>query len=129
MISGSKSHLTQVLVNLFVNAAKAIAAVGSEHAGRIRVSGEFVEGRLSVEVSDNGVGMDAVTLGRIFDPFFTTRDVGEGMGLGLSICHTIIANHRGTVSATSRPGEGSELRFDLPTFAPESATELAMEDT
>ena len=109
-------------------AAKAIAAVGDETAGRIRVSGEFVGGRLSVEVSDNGVGMDAATLGRIFDPFFTTRDVGEGMGLGLSICHTIIANHQGTLSATSRPGEGSELRFDLPESASESARESAMED-
>jgi two-component system sensor histidine kinase PhcS len=61
--------------------------------------------------------MDEATLGRIFDPFFTTRDVGEGMGLGLSICHTIIGNHQGRLTATSRPGEGSELRFDLPQAA------------
>ncbi len=119
MISGSKSHLTQVLVNLLVNAAKAIAGVGGERPGRIRVSGGFSDGRFTVAVSDNGVGMDEATLGRIFDPFFTTRDVGEGMGLGLSICHTIIGNHQGRLAATSRPGEGSELRFDLPQAAME----------
>jgi two-component system sensor histidine kinase PhcS len=57
--------------------------------------------------------MDEATLGRIFDPFFTTRDVGEGMGLGLSVCHTIVSNHGGKLIASSRPDQGTELSFDL----------------
>ncbi len=113
MVLGSKSHLTQVLVNLLANAAKAIGAIADGRAGSIRIEGEERDGRLCVRVSDNGVGMEDKTLGRIFDPFFTTRDVGEGMGLGLSICHTIVTNHQGRLTATSRPGEGSELTFDL----------------
>ena len=113
MVLGSKSHLTQVLINLLANAAKAIGAVTDGRAGSIRIEGEEREGRLWVRVSDNGVGMDEQTLGRIFDPFFTTRDVGEGMGLGLSICHTIVSNHQGRLTATSRLGEGTELTFDL----------------
>ncbi len=63
---------------------------------------------------DNGAGIRPEVLPRIFEPFFTTRDVGQGMGLGLSICHTIIANHGGTISASSVVGEWTEIRFDLP---------------
>ena len=113
LVLGSKSHLTQVLINLLTNAVKAVGAVADGRVGTIRVQAEERNGRLHVRVSDNGVGMDEKTLGRIFDPFFTTRDVGEGMGLGLSICHTIVSNHQGCLAATSRPGEGSELSFDL----------------
>lgn len=113
-VLGSKSHLTQVLVNLLGNASKAVAATGDGRPGVIRILGETDGGRLRVRVVDNGVGMDQATLGRIFDPFFTTRDVGQGMGLGLSICHTIIGNHQGRLTASSRPGEGTELAFDLP---------------
>jgi signal transduction histidine kinase len=113
-VLGSKSHLTQVFINLLANAAKATGAMTDGRVGTIRIVGEERDGRLWVRVSDNGVGMDEQTLGRIFDPFFTTRDVGEGMGLGLSICHTIVSNHQGRLTATSRPGEGTELTFDLP---------------
>lgn len=112
-VLGSKSHLTQVLVNLLVNAAQAIGTVTDGRPGRIQIHGEEREGRLWVRVSDNGVGMDEQTLTRIFDPFFTTRDVGEGMGLGLSICHTIVTNHQGRLTAISRLGEGTDLSFDL----------------
>lgn len=113
LVLGSKSHLTQVLVNLLANAEKAIAAVTDGRPGVIRIAGEVDRGRLWVRVKDNGVGMDEQTLGRIFDPFFTTRDVGGGMGLGLSICHTIVSNHQGRLTALSRLGEGAELTFDL----------------
>jgi two-component system NtrC family sensor kinase len=51
---------------------------------------------------------------RIFDPFFTTREVGHGMGLGLPICHAIVAAHGGTLTATSVPGKGSTFRVELP---------------
>lgn len=113
-VSGSKSHLTQVLINILANGAKAIGAVTGGRAGTIRIEGEEREGRFWVRISDNGVGMDEQTMSRIFDPFFTTRDVGEGMGLGLSVCHTIVSNHQGRLTASSRLGEGTQLTFDLP---------------
>jgi two-component system sensor histidine kinase PhcS len=113
-VLGSKSHLTQVLINIIANAAKAVGSVTEDRVGTIRIEGEARDGRFWVRVSDNGVGMDEATLGRIFDPFFTTRDVGEGMGLGLSVCHTIVSNHGGRLIAASRPDHGTELSFDLP---------------
>lgn len=114
-VLGSRSHIVQVLVNLLTNSAKAIAALPDPRAGEIRISAApTLGGRVEVRVTDNGVGMDAKTLQRAFDPFFTTRDVGEGVGLGLSICHTIVSNHGGRLRARSQPGEGAELTFDLP---------------
>jgi signal transduction histidine kinase len=114
LVLGSKSHITQVFVNVISNSAKAIKASNAKHHGEIRIQGEVRDAFFWITVADNGVGMDQETLERIFDPFFTTRDVGEGMGLGLSICHTIIANHGGQLLARSNPGEGTELEFSLP---------------
>jgi signal transduction histidine kinase len=113
-VLGSRSHITQVLVNLLSNAAKAVAPVAAERKGSIRIGAVIKGDRIQVRVTDNGIGMEGETLNRIFDPFFTTRDVGGGMGLGLSISHTIVANHGGRLLAQSRCGEGSELAFDLP---------------
>jgi two-component system NtrC family sensor kinase len=63
---------------------------------------------------DNGAGMAPDVLTRIFDPFFTTRDVGQGMGLGLPVCHAIVTAHGGTITVTSALGEGSTFRVELP---------------
>jgi signal transduction histidine kinase len=116
-VLGSRSHIAQVLVNLLANSAKAIGTLPDPGVGEIRISAAPAAGRLEVRVADNGVGMDAKTLQRAFDPFFTTREVGEGVGLGLSICHTIVSNHGGRLRARSQPGEGTELIFDLPLAA------------
>jgi two-component system sensor histidine kinase PhcS len=69
---------------------------------------------LRVVVRDSGSGIAPDVLPRIFEPFFTTRAVGKGMGLGLSICHTVIANHGGAITARSELGQWTEIRFDLP---------------
>jgi two-component system sensor histidine kinase PhcS len=63
---------------------------------------------------DGGSGMTPEVLRRAFDPFFTTREVGQGVGLGLSICHSIVTAHGGQIAATSHPGEGTTVRIDLP---------------
>ncbi len=114
MVLGSKSHLTQVLINLFSNSFKAIKSRPGRQTGIITVKGEARGDRLYVHVSDNGVGIEKDTMTRIFDPFFTTRDVGQGMGLGLSVCHTIVKNHHGDLVVESVPGEGSQFTFDVP---------------
>jgi CheY-like chemotaxis protein len=70
---------------------------------------------LRLTVSDNGCGMDEATLKRAFDPFFTTRRPGEGTGLGLSVVHGIVQNHRGGVDIRSRVNEGTTVTVYLPT--------------
>ncbi len=112
-VMGSKSHLVQVLVNLIANAVKANQQMAEDHEAEIMIDAGESDDRLVIAVRDNGAGMDEQTLSRVFDPFFTTRDVGEGMGLGLSICHTIIENHGGKLRAESSPGKGSVFTFDL----------------
>ena len=114
-VVGSRGHIVQVLVNLLTNAAKSLNKVDDGREPKVRVAARASDdGRLLVSVRDNGVGMTQETLARIFDPFFTTRDVGEGMGLGLSICHTIIKNHGGELKVHSEAGQGAEFTFDLP---------------
>ena len=100
------------------NSAEAVARAPAGPAGGreplIRVLARRDGGRLRVSVWDNGEGIRPVDLPKVFDPFFTTRDVGKGMGLGLSICHTILANHGGRIHAESEPGAWTEVSFDLP---------------
>jgi two-component system sensor histidine kinase PhcS len=104
----------QVLVNLLSNAVRATRPVAEARTPRVDIIAERDGKRLRVALRDNGVGIEPEVLPRIFDPFFTTRDVGEGMGLGLSVCHTIVANHGGRLQARSEPGQWTEVSFDLP---------------
>lgn len=110
-VIGSQTHIVQVLINLISNAAKAIKKSGK--AGVIRIETEEKDNRVIVSVTDNGTGMSEDNLRRVFDPFFTTSNIGEGVGMGLSISHTIIKNHNGNLSAESVLGEGSRFFFDL----------------
>ena len=124
---GSESHIVQVLVNLITNAVKAIAArgtVGVAGAGRIGIDAMHRDGRLYIAVSDNGIGMDEATLNQCLNPFFTTREVGSGMGMGLSICNTIIGEHGGDLKVDSRIGQGTTVSFDLRDFASEASANV-----
>lgn len=114
MVVGNESQIVQVLVNLLLNAARAIRRQETERIGSIRVTARARGERLTVSVRDNGCGIPPDKLTRIFDPFYTTGDVGTGTGLGLSISHSIINSHGGTLSAQSEEGEWTELSFDLP---------------
>jgi len=113
-VVGSRTQVTHLLMNLLVNSAKAVKGVSSRRRPLVRIAAARRDGKLRVSVWDNGVGIKAADLPKIFDPFFTTRPVGEGMGLGLSICHTIVRNHGGTIIAQSEEGEWTEVAFDLP---------------
>jgi two-component system, sensor histidine kinase PhcS len=111
-VTASKTHIVQILINLITNATKAINK--SDHSGLIVMDAKKENNRIVVSVADNGAGMDEETLQKIFDPFFTTAEVGNGVGLGLSICHTIAKTHGGNLYATSELGQGSVFYFDLP---------------
>jgi PAS domain S-box-containing protein len=112
-VRANEHELAQVALNLIVNAAQAIPQ-GRAADNEIRVATRLVEdGRVALEVSDTGKGIAPDDLARIFDPFFTTKPVGEGSGLGLSICHGIVQALGGEISAESEPGRGSLFRVLL----------------
>jgi signal transduction histidine kinase len=112
-VIANEARLGQVFLNLLINAAQAIPeGRAAEH--RIRVVTREADDRVIVEISDTGVGMPAEVSGRVFDPFFTTKAIGDGVGLGLSICHGIVTTLGGAIEVASAPGQGSTFRVLLP---------------
>ncbi len=101
-----------VLINLLSNAAHALQAAKREQP-RIDVRVAVVGERLRCAVRDNGQGIAPDNLDRVFEPFFTTRDVGAGLGLGLSVSYGIVQRHGGTLSVQSEYGAWTEFSFDL----------------
>jgi two-component system, cell cycle sensor histidine kinase and response regulator CckA len=98
LVVADDGRLTQVFINLLVNAAHAIPA-GRSLDNRITVRTRTDDhGRAVIEVEDTGIGIPADLQLRVFDPFFTTKGVGEGTGLGLSICHGIVTGLGGQIS-------------------------------
>lgn len=108
-VTGSESQLSQVFVNLIVNAAQAI-----EGRGEVVITTLMRDGQCTITIADDGVGMDADTVRNIFEPFYTTKPVGKGTGLGLSITHDIIKRHGGAISVQSEPGAGTIFTITLP---------------
>jgi len=108
--------LRQVIVNLIMNAVDAMSTV----VNRPRVLGVKTEvhesNYLLISVEDSGIGIDPMNIDRIFEPFFTTKS--HGMGVGLSICQSIIENHGGRLSASLGQPYGSIFRVFLPTSVP-----------
>jgi signal transduction histidine kinase len=104
------SQLSQVFLNLLVNAAHAI-----QGQGKITLrTGTGDDQTVWIEISDTGCGMSEETQKRIFEPFYTTKAVGKGTGLGLSISWEIIKRHHGTIDVKSALGQGSTFRITLP---------------
>jgi PAS domain S-box-containing protein len=114
-VLGNSVKLQQVFTNLILNARDSI----SNGNGRIVLAthnGE--EDSLTVEVVDNGVGIDPEDVAKIYDPFFTTKGVGRGTGLGLAVTYGIVQEHSGHISVDSTPGLGTTFRITLPTRDP-----------
>ncbi|GAB4331539.1 MAG: ATP-binding protein [Candidatus Abyssubacteria bacterium] len=101
----------QVLLALLINACDAIA-----DEGLLRVGCRYLSGSDGVEITvqDNGVGMDEETMRHIFEPFFTTKEEGSGVGLGLSVAHSIVKRHGGRISVQSVMNEGTVFTIFLP---------------
>ena len=120
------TRFEQVLLNLLENAEAAVAA---RRSGRIPASavpasepGEIVvttsrassPDRIVIEIADNGSGVRTEDLSKIFDPFFTTRSVGEGTGLGLSVCYGVVREHGGIIGGRNRETGGAIFTIELP---------------
>jgi signal transduction histidine kinase len=116
-ILGDESRVSQVFLNLLVNAAQAIPeGRPDDHEIEIRLGVE--EGRVVLRVRDTGCGIPEENLRRIFDPFFTTKPVGVGTGLGLAISHRIVTALGGEIEVESTVGRGSTFRVAFPAAGP-----------
>lgn len=124
-IRGEQTRLTQVVVNLLVNAAQAVEGHGDGH--RIRVQTRVIGQTLVLRVKDTGSGIPDALRMRIFEPFFTTKERGIGTGLGLALCAETVRRHGGTIEACGDVGRGATFTVTLPVCAPE-AIEAASED-
>ncbi|MFH1356046.1 MAG: ATP-binding protein [bacterium] len=111
VLTGNAQKIEQVIINLIINASQAMS---EEKRGLIKISTSFEELHVIVKVEDNGKGMPERTLESIFDPFFTTKRAKGGTGLGLSIAYRIIEEHQGSISVTSKLGEGSVFTIKIP---------------
>jgi two-component system NtrC family sensor kinase len=116
-ISGSFTHLEQVLVNIFMNSIDAInekSKLDDTYKPQIKIKTEIQNSFLAIQVEDNGTGISEEALKKIFDPFYTSKATGQGTGLGLSICDNIIKSHKGDIKVISEIGEGTTFTLILP---------------
>jgi two-component system, NtrC family, sensor kinase len=104
-------RLTQILLNLVVNAAQAMDGTG--RPGRIELRWHASEEEVQLSVVDNGCGIPLALQQKVFQPLFTTKAVGVGTGLGLSICRDLVAQLGGTLGLRSVPGEGTRVDVTL----------------
>jgi len=124
LVSGDASQLSQIIMNISVNAKDAMPTGGLisictenviiNHPGDCSAiqlqEGEYVR----LRISDTGCGMDKETLTHVFEPFFTTKETGKGTGIGLAVVYGILKNHNGHVFCDSEPGRGTTFDFYLP---------------
>jgi two-component system, NtrC family, sensor kinase len=110
-VSLSTPRLTQVLLNLVLNARDALAQTS---APRIRIEASVRDAEVEIAVVDNGPGIAETIADKIFQPFFTTKDVGEGTGLGLSVCRGLIEAVRGSIRVDPQYSAGARIVITLP---------------
>ncbi|MEM5285629.1 PAS domain S-box protein [Paraburkholderia sabiae] len=116
LVCGDRVQLQQVVINLVMNGVQAMAS-GSEQmrgrARRMRIATSRVDGNYGqVVIEDSGTGISEENVGRLFNAFFTTKT--DGMGMGLSICRSIVEAHGGRIWAESQEGQGATMQFVLP---------------
>jgi two-component system NtrC family sensor kinase len=108
-ITADPAQMTQVLVNIIVNAIQAMP-----DGGQLTIQTDYSQKFVSLMVEDTGMGMEEKVLKQIFLPFFTTKDVGKGTGLGMSVVHGIVKSHGGIIHVHSHVGHGTKFEIQLP---------------
>ena len=111
MIKGDAAELKQVILNMVLNAFDALQGPGDV----------FVETMIcpqscsaAINIRDTGMGIPPANMDKLFVPFFTTKPTGQGIGIGLAICYSIIKNHGGEIDVSSRENHGSTFSIRLP---------------
>lgn len=116
-------QIQQVVVNLARNAMEAMSSTDAQTRELTIETALSADGRIGVAVHDTGPGMPKANADRVFDPFFTTKR--DGMGMGLSICRSIVEAHGGTLSGRSNDGDGTTFRFSLPAASSDATMQPA----
>lgn len=119
-------QIVQVLVNLIINAQHALETAREPRTLVIRTQFDAAGPSVIIEVADNGPGITAAVASRVFDPFFTTKPVGQGTGLGLSVCKGIVEGHDGSFRLSETPGGGATFRVVLPARSVDAAQAAAV---
>jgi signal transduction histidine kinase len=112
VVLGDSNQLLQVFSHIINNAANALE---EQNGGQLTITTRAVGPSINIEFSDSGPGMQ--NPGKVFDPFYTTRPVGQGIGLGLSMCYGIIQEHGGKISCRNREEGGASFLVELPVSA------------
>lgn len=113
-VTAVADHITQILMNLLINAADALHQASEPGRSRIRIATCVVGTQIYLSVSDNGHGMSSEVLAKAFDESFTTKPAGKGRGIGLFLCKTLIKEAGGRIELTSTPGAGTTAGLYLP---------------
>ena len=109
-----------MLLNLVMNAIEAMSGVGDRARDLVIATRSVDRDQVEVTVDDSGVGLDPNTLQKIFEAFYTTKS--GGMGMGLSVCRSIVQTHGGRLWATAKDGPGTVFCFTLPKYDEEQPT-------
>jgi len=113
LIYGEQIELEQVVTNVILNGRDAIR-LSNTGSGEVQVLLSKNNEWVKMRIKDNGAGIPKETIPKIFDPFFTTKDVGKGLGLGLSICHSIVEKYKGLITVSSEVGKGTVFTIQFP---------------
>ena len=117
VIQGDSQLLEQVILNLLGNARWAIEKKFAKAQGgiiNIETRQEPEDKKITLFISDNGIGIPEENLHKLFEPFFTTKGISEGTGLGLALSYNIIRNHKGDISIESQVNAGTTIKISLP---------------
>jgi signal transduction histidine kinase len=121
-INAVSDHLTQVLMNLLINAADAMGEPSAGRPAQIRISTREVDGHVHLTVTDTGHGMSPELMTQVFTKYFTTKPVGVGRGIGLSLCKKLVEEGGGSITLESSPEVGTAARLILPLQHPLAKT-------
>jgi C4-dicarboxylate-specific signal transduction histidine kinase len=116
-VEGVADQITQVLMNLLINAMDATTGM-EDRRPKVQVVSRLAGDHVEVEVRDNGAGMEEDVRQHAREAFFTTKPVGKGTGLGLSLCDSILSAHGGQLDIDSTPGRGTVVRISIPVELP-----------
>jgi C4-dicarboxylate-specific signal transduction histidine kinase len=115
LIQGDRVQLQQVILNLILNAVQAMSGVSERSRELVISTGQEASGAVLVTVQDSGPGLNPESVDSVFDAFYTTKP--QGMGMGLSICRSVVDAHRGRIWASRTAVPGATIQFTLPSHA------------